>query len=226
MTSPMVDVRLRGVTKTYNGHAVLDAIDFEVEHGQFVVIFGRSGTGKSTLLNLIGCLDDATRGEIQILGTAIGQLNEAQRAGLRARKLGFVFQFFNLIPTLTARENIELPLAINRVPKSALRARSGDLLRELGLCHCANRLPDELSGGEQQRVAIARAIAHEPAIVLADEPTGNLDLDTGRTVLELLDQLCRSRGTTLIMATHSDEVVGRADRVITINNASLAEAPR
>jgi putative ABC transport system ATP-binding protein len=222
----MIDVRLLGVTKSYNGHAVLEAIDFEVEHGQFVVVLGRSGTGKSTLLNLIGCLDDASQGEIQLLGTSIERLDETQRAGLRARKLGFVFQFFNLIPTLTARENIELPLAINRVSKPDLRARSRELLSELGLEHCANRFPDELSGGEQQRVAIARAIAHEPAIVLADEPTGNLDLETGRTVLDLLEQLCRSRGTTLIMATHSDEVLGRANRVVTINNARLIEAPR
>jgi len=222
----MIDVRLLGVTKSYNGHAVLEAIDFEVQHGQFVVVLGRSGTGKSTLLNLIGCLDDASQGEIQLLGTSIGRLDETQRAGLRARKLGFVFQFFNLIPTLTARENIELPLAINRVSKPELRGRSRELLSELGLEHCANRFPDELSGGEQQRVAIARAIAHEPAIVLADEPTGNLDIETGRTVLDLLDQLCRSRGTTLIMATHSDEVLGRADRVVTINNARLIEAPR
>lgn len=226
MENTNTDVRLVGVSKTYGDSAVLTDVDLEVSHGEFVVILGRSGTGKSTLLNLIGGLDEPANGEVHLLGHQLSSLTETQRAALRAEKLGFVFQFFNLIPTLTARENIELPLAINTMPKGESRHRATDLLNELGLSDCAERFPEELSGGEQQRIAIARAIAHEPAVILADEPTGNLDIETGKTVLALLYEICRRRGTTLIVATHSNEVLGLADRVLTINNALLEETQR
>ncbi|NIW23477.1 MAG: ATP-binding cassette domain-containing protein [Gammaproteobacteria bacterium] len=226
MEKTNTDVRLVGVSKAYGNNAVLADIDLEVAHGEFVAVLGRSGTGKSTLLNLIGGLDEPARGEVHLLGQQLSSLTETQRAALRAEKLGFVFQFFNLIPTLTARENVELPLAINSTPKREGRRRAHELLSELGLADCDDRFPEELSGGEQQRVAIARAIAHDPAVILADEPTGNLDIETGKTVLALLYEICRRRGTTLIVATHSDEVLGLADRVLRISNALLEETPR
>ena len=220
------DVRLVGVSKAYGNSPVLSDVDLEIDHGEFVVVLGRSGTGKSTLLNLIGGLDDPAHGEVHLLGQRLSSLTETQRADLRAQKLGFVFQFFNLIQTLTARENVELPLAINATPKRASRSRAQELLGELGLSGCDDRFPEELSGGEQQRIAIARAIAHDPAVILADEPTGNLDLETGKTVLALLYEICRRRGTTLVIATHSNEVLDLADRALTISNARLEEAPR
>jgi len=226
MTEGNTDVQLVGASKTYRDSTVLADVDLEVSHGEFVVVVGRSGTGKSTLLNLIGGLDDPTRGEVHLLGQLLSSLNETQRARLRAESLGFVFQFFNLIPTLTARENVELPLTINASQKRHARDRAEAVLREMEMLACAHQFPDELSGGEQQRIAIARAIAHDPAIILADEPTGNLDLETGKSVLALLYEICRRRSTTLIVATHSDEVLELADRVLTISNAKLEETPR
>jgi len=223
MAAETPHVRLVNVSKTYNSHVVLTHTDLEVAPGEFVVIVGRSGSGKSTLLNLIGGLDFASSGEIWLLGQSLTELKEEQRATIRCRSLGFVFQFFNLIPTLTVNENIRLPLALNGVSKEEAKIRSSHLLHELGMADCAKRFPEELSGGEQQRIAIARAMAHKPAIVLADEPTGNLDLDTARDVLELLDRTCRAQGTTLIMATHSREVIGLADRVLTIRGSQLEE---
>lgn len=217
------DVRLERVGKTYGDTVILDHVDLAIEHGEFVVILGRSGTGKSTLLNLMGGLDEPTSGRVCLLGRDLATLSESERSRLRAHEVGFVFQFFNLIPTLTAHENVELPLALTGTPDARARDRARELLVELGVAACADRFPDELSGGEQQRVAIARAIAHAPAVVLADEPTGNLDLETGRAVLELLHGLCRARGMTLVMATHSDEVVRLADRVLTISRATLGE---
>ena len=223
MAADTPSVRLLNVSKTYNSHVVLSHTDLEVAPGEFVVIVGRSGSGKSTLLNLIGGLDFASSGEIWLLGQSLTELTEEQRATIRCRSLGFVFQFFNLIPTLTVSENIRLPLALNGVSKEEAKGRSDHLLHQLGMGDCGKRFPEELSGGEQQRIAIARAMAHKPAIVLADEPTGNLDLDTAREVLKLLDRTCRAQGTTLIMATHSREVIGLADRVLTIRGSQLEE---
>jgi putative ABC transport system ATP-binding protein len=217
-------IRLTNVSTTYNSGVVLADISLEVPAGEFLVLVGRSGSGKSTLLNLIGALDVPSRGDIQLLGRSLAALTEGQRSKVRCHDLGFVFQFFNLIPTLTVIENIKLPLALNSVGKREAHARSQQLLRELGMANCGSRFPEELSGGEQQRIAIARAVIHRPAIVLADEPTGNLDLETATDVLGLLDQTCRAQGTTLIMATHSREVIGLADRVLTIINTRLQEA--
>jgi putative ABC transport system ATP-binding protein len=226
MSSPRADVRLESVSKRYGETVVLADAELSVPHGQLVAVLGRSGTGKSTLLNLIGGLDDPSSGRVELLGQDLARLSERERSTLRARHLGFVFQFFNLIPTLTARENVELPLALNGVSTQQARERAGALLAELEISGGADRFPDELSGGEQQRVAIARAVVHEPAIVLADEPTGNLDLDTGRVVLELLNGICRRRGTTLVVATHSDEVLAIADRAIRIATTGLTELAR
>ena len=224
MGASQFHVRLTKVSKTYDSHVVLADTDLEVRPGEFVVIIGRSGSGKSTLLNLIAGLDFPTRGEIRLLDQSLTELTEDQRAKIRCHSLGFVFQFFNLIPTLTVAENIRLPMALSGIAKDETKTRAKTLLHDLGMADCGRRFPEELSGGEQQRIAIARAMAHRPAIVLADEPTGNLDLDTARDVLGLLDQTCRAQGTTLIMATHSREVIGLADRVLTIRDSQLQEA--
>lgn len=226
MIGTQEQIQLAGVTKAYGPHVVLSECDLLVGGGEFVVVVGRSGSGKSTLLNLIGGLDRPTSGEIRIMGDSLTGLTEDELSKLRCRRLGFVFQFFNLIPTLTVAENVRLPMALNGVPKPDSMERASKLLSELGLRGCDERFPEELSGGEQQRVAIARALSHEPDIVLADEPTGNLDLDTANEVLELLTQTCRRHGATLIMATHSREVLGSADRVLTIRGSHLEEAAR
>ena len=224
MTMEVLDVRLADVGKQYGRSIVLENVRLQVTRGEFVIILGKSGSGKSTLLNLVGGLDEPTHGSVQVLGHDLESLDETERARLRASKLGFVFQFFNLIPTLTAAENVELPLALNGVARRAARRRAAAVLDELELAGCGQRFPDELSGGEQQRVAIARAIVHEPGLVLADEPTGNLDQETGSHVLDLLDDICRRRGTTLLMATHSNEALSRADRVLKIGERTIGEA--
>jgi putative ABC transport system ATP-binding protein len=216
-------IELLNVSKAYGSQKVLDGASVTIERGEFVVVIGRSGSGKSTLLRLVGGLELPNVGMVRIGGEDIGALSERARAVLRRTTLGFVFQFFNLIPTLTVAENVELPLALNDVARSRAQRRSLELLDELGLASCADRFPEELSGGEQQRVAIARAVVHEPRLVLADEPTGNLDLETADQVLELLQRTCRERGATLIMATHSAEVAGRAERVLTIRAGQIAE---
>ncbi|MGH8243078.1 MAG: ABC transporter ATP-binding protein [Steroidobacteraceae bacterium] len=223
-----VRVRLEQVSKRYpqagSGSKVLDDIRAEIRNGEFVVLVGRSGSGKSTLLNLIGAIDTPTSGEIYIDDVALSSLDESGRALLRRRKIGFVFQFFNLIPTLTAAENLLLPLELNGVTGAAAARRVADRLAAVGLGGGERRYPEELSGGEQQRVAIARALVHEPGLVLADEPTGNLDLETATEVIGVLDRLCRETGTTLVMATHSREVIGLADRMLAIRGGRLVEA--
>lgn len=219
-------IRLIGVRKAYGDHVVLEACDLAIRPGEFVAIVGRSGSGKSTLLNLIGGLDRCTAGDVQLLGQSLAGLAEDDLARIRRRRLGFVFQFFNLIPTLKVAENVRLPMELNGVSAMDGVRRAESLLDELGLAGCSDRFPEELSGGEQQRVAIARALAHKPDIVLADEPTGNLDLETAEDVLALLEQACRRQAATLVMATHSREVLGTADRVLTIRAARIREEAR
>lgn len=219
-------IELRSVSKSYGERVVLANTNLSIEHGQFVVIVGRSGSGKSTLLRLIGGLETPDAGQICFTGRDLAALAEDQRAVLRRRMIGFVFQFFNLIPTLSVEENVQLPLALNELPRRVAARRSAELLRELGLSDCGGRFPEELSGGEQQRVAIARAVAHEPALVLADEPTGNLDAETADRVLDLLEATCRRRGATLVTATHSQEIAERADRVLRIHGAHVEEIAR
>jgi len=216
-------IRLLQVCKAYGKTPVIEEANFRAKRGEFVVIVGRSGSGKSTLLNLIGGLDRPDSGEVLVSGHSPATLDERNLSQLRRVHLGFVFQFFNLIPTLTVAENIRLPLALNGLSKKDSILRTKTLLEELFLTDFGKRFPEELSGGEQQRVAIARALVHEPAIVLADEPTGNLDLETATNVLELLNDACRQRGATLVMATHSHEMVGHADRVLTIRNGCLKD---
>jgi putative ABC transport system ATP-binding protein len=216
-------IEVREVSKAYGGQTVLNRASMRVDRGERVAVIGRSGSGKSTLLRLVGGLEPADEGIVSVGGAELSTLSEAARAAWRRRDLGFVFQFFNLLPTLTVAENIELPLALNGVSASDSRHRSHALLEELGLGGCAARFPEELSGGEQQRVAIARAVVHEPRLVLADEPTGNLDTETAGQVLELLRETCSQRGATLVMATHSAEVAAQATRVIAIRDGRIAE---
>jgi putative ABC transport system ATP-binding protein len=220
-TQAWIDVR--EVSKAYGTQTVLDHASLAVERGALVAVMGRSGSGKSTLLRLIGGLEPADAGTVRVGGADLGAYSEAERAAWRRRDLGFVFQFFNLLPTLTVAENVELPLALNAIAAHEARRRSRALLEELGLRNCAERFPEELSGGEQQRVAIARAVVHEPQLVLADEPTGNLDVETAGQVLELLRRTCERRGTTLVLATHSADAAAQATRVIAIRAGHIEE---
>ncbi len=216
------------MTKSYRQggavRVVLQDVDATIARGELCVVIGRSGSGKSTLLNLVGGIDLPTAGEIRVEGVELTRASEEARTRFRRRHVGFVFQAFNLVPTLTVEENLRLPVELNGAGAAAARRRARALLEEIGLPDRAAAFPEELSGGEQQRVAVARALAHEPLLVLADEPTGNLDLDTGRQVLALLDRLTRQSGRTMLMATHSQEVVGLADRVLRVHAGRLVEA--
>lgn len=218
-------IELDGVCKDYDEHGrphkVLDGVTARIARGELIVLVGRSGSGKSTLLNIIGGLDRPSRGEVRISGEALSGLSEDGLARLRRSGVGFVFQFFNLVPTLTALENLLLPLDLLGVERDEALQRARRWLETVGLPDRGDSFPEELSGGEQQRIALARALIHKPGLVIADEPTGNLDLETAQQVLGLLDDLCRREGTTLVMATHSPQVVGVADRVFTILDGRL-----
>ena len=215
-------IELDNVRKTYGQQVVLDGASLALDRGRLLAVVGRSGSGKSTLLRLVGGLEAADSGVVRVDGTDFTKLAETARALRRRRDLGFVFQSFNLIPTLTVTENVELPLALNDVAPAETRRRSRELLTELGLSSCLDRFPEDISGGEQQRVAIARAVVHGPKLVLADEPTGNLDAETAHHVLEVLLRTCRERSATLIVATHSAEIAARAERVISITSGRIA----
>ena len=218
-------VRLIGVTKSYREgtreRRVLDGVSLEIAAREVVAIVGRSGSGKSTLLNLMGGIDVPTQGDVIVGGASIVTPTEHARALYRRRAIGFVFQFFNLVPTLTVEENLLLPLELNGVARSVARERVGALLATVGLADRAASFPEQLSGGEQQRVAVARAVAHRPALVLADEPTGNLDGDAARGVLDLLRRLGDESGTTVVLATHSDDAAAVADRILTLRDGRL-----
>lgn len=201
--------------------AVLDGVNASFARGEFAAILGKSGSGKSTLLNLISGIDDADRGEIWLGGKNLTAMDEHQRTLFRRSHIGFIFQFFNLIPTLTVWENVILPVELNADKNGAGSERARQLLQAVGLSDRAGAFPDRLSGGEQQRVAIARALANDPQLVLADEPTGNLDEETGRQVMALLDRLTRQAGKNLLLVTHSREAAGYADRVLTLRNGIL-----
>ena len=220
---PTAWIELENVSKRYGRQAVLAGASVTVERGQFVTVMGRSGSGKSTLLRLIGGLEAADSGLVRVDDTDLTALTETERARRRRHGLGFVFQSFNLIPTLTVAENVELPLALNDVAPEKARQLRRELLKDLGLADCADRFPEDISGGEQQRVAIARAVIHEPKLVLADEPTGNLDAETAQHVLELLRRTCGERNATLIVASHSADLAARADRVVTIRAGRIEE---
>ena len=218
-------VQIRGLTKTYytdrDNAAVLKQMNLDVYKGEFVVLLGTSGSGKSTLLNLISGIDNVNAGTITIGDTEITHLSDHDRTLFRRDHIGIVFQFFNLIPTLTILENITLPLELRGMNSKAVNRQAHDLLSRVGLDDRADDFPDKLSGGQQQRVAIARALIHQPDIVLADEPTGNLDEATGQSILDLLLELTRDAGRTLIMATHDATIVPLADRVFSIHDGKL-----
>ncbi len=227
-TGPVAE--LRDVSKTYlegeRRHAVLRHADLEVHDGELVVLLGRSGCGKSTVLNLLSGIDRPTAGEVLVGGTALGNLSERERTLLRRDHIGFVFQFFNLIPTLSVEDNVLLPLELAGRLGDAERRRALDLLASVGLTDRRASDPDVLSGGEQQRVAIVRALAHEPLLLLADEPTGNLDRESAQQITELLVGSARRAGKALIVATHSRQLAAAGDRVLTIEGKRLVELPR
>jgi putative ABC transport system ATP-binding protein len=222
-------VQLRGISKGFveGGllHPVLEGVDLDVAAGEIVTLLGRSGSGKSTLLNLLSGIDLPTAGQVLLRGEDLARLTERERTLLRRHQIGFVFQFFNLIPTLTVEENLLLPLELAGRLDRRQRERALGLLDFVGLADRLGSYPDVLSGGEQQRVAIARALAHDPLLLLADEPTGNLDAETAGQVLELLAGSVREAGKTLVMATHSREVAALGDRVLRVQEGHLVEIP-
>jgi putative ABC transport system ATP-binding protein len=211
-------IELRGVTKVYgSGHAAVHAlagVDLAIADGEFVAIMGPSGSGKSTAMNLIGCLDTPTAGDYLFKGISVGRLSRDQRTLLRRHFLGFVFQGFNLLPRTTALENVELPLIYRGLPQGQRRALAMSALKRVGLEGREHHTASELSGGQQQRVAIARAIATDPIVLLADEPTGNLDTKTSREIMELITSLNRDQGITVIMVTHETDIAAYAERIV------------
>ncbi len=220
-----VVVKIRDLHKTYSEGdrtlRVLDGVSLDILQGEFLALLGASGSGKSTLLNLLSGIDQPDQGSIVIEGIDITKLGDTRLTLFRRERIGIVFQFFNLIPTLTVLENITLPKELGGARRHSIEPRAIELLGHVGLATRADTYPDKLSGGEQQRVAIARALLHEPAIVFADEPTGNLDEDTGAQILQLLLRLTCGAGKTLIMATHSPEIGKSADRVCQIHDGGL-----
>ncbi|MEM7097787.1 MAG: ABC transporter ATP-binding protein [Pseudomonadota bacterium] len=223
--SASVVVECRGLTKTYQEEAVpvhaLRGVDLQVNTGEFVSLSGPSGSGKSTLLNIVGGLDRADSGEIFIDGTAVGSLSTSALADLRLRKLGFVFQAYNLIPVLSALENVEFIMQLQGVDAKNRRQRALEALERLGLGEMAGRRPGELSGGQQQRVAIARAIVTNPVLLLADEPTANLDSATTEELLVLLQRLNREHGMTIVTATHDPQVIGFTQRQVQLRDGLI-----
>ncbi len=227
-TVPVIEAL--GLTKTYHTGEVdvevLRGVDFTVERGEFVAIMGPSGSGKSTLLHLLGGVDVPTRGRMVLDGEDLADLGDDGRTLLRRRRLGFIFQTFNLLPTLTAEENVALPLELDGVPAPAARTRAQAVLEQVGMVHRGTHVPGKLSGGEQQRVAVARALAINPLVLLADEPTGNLDSVNGRHVIELLRQLVDESRQTIVMVTHDAAVAGLADRLIELRDGLVvADGP-
>jgi len=218
---------IEGLSKSYQEgekiRVVLDQAGLEVYPAQSIAVLGKSGTGKTTLLNLISGIDRADEGRINFMGRDMAALSDFELTLFRRQMIGFIFQFFNLIPTLTVWENVTLPLELNGTYKGAGIERAKNLLEEVGLLDRVKTFPDKLSGGEQQRVAIARALVHNPMLVLADEPTGNLDEETGRQILNLLDRLTRQAGKNVIMVTHSQEAASYADARFSLCNGKLLE---
>ncbi len=223
MTGPLIE--LKGITRHYgSGEALvraLDGVDLAIGKGEFVAIMGPSGSGKSTAMNIIGCLDRPTGGSYRFNEVEVGTLDQDQRAILRRHFLGFVFQGFNLLPRTTALENVELPLIYKGQPRGERRARAMDALARVGLQGREHHSPAELSGGQQQRVAIARALASEPMVILADEPTGNLDTKRSVEIMELLVRLNRDAGLTIVMVTHEEDMAAFAGRLVVFTDGRV-----
>lgn len=221
-------VRMRDVNKTYSEagreRRILCDVNTDFYEGEFAAILGKSGSGKSTMLNVISGIDEMDSGDIWISDTKVSALSERERTLFRRDHLGIIFQFFNLIPTLTVLENVVLPYELRGASHKAAADKARNLLDRVGLLDRTDTFPDRLSGGEQQRVAIARALVHEPLLILADEPTGNLDSDTGKAIMELLLELTRDAGRTLLMVTHSMEVIPQTDRVFRLRDGILTDS--
>ncbi len=219
-------VEARGLFRSYRmGQVLVPAlrgVDFVLRRGELAAVAGPSGSGKTTLLNLLGCLDDPDAGGVSLEGRDLAGLTRSEKTLLRRRRLGFVFQMFHLVPVLSAAENVEFPLLIDGVERRRRRERVREALAAVGLADRAGHRPDQLSGGERQRVAVARALVHDPVLVLADEPTANLDSDTGAAVVELLCRLNRERGLSLLLATHDPAVMARATRVVRLVDGRVA----
>ena len=221
----MYPVSLRNVGKTYRLDTVtvpaLSAVSIDIRPGRFTVLCGPSGSGKTTLLNMMGCIDRPDAGEIQVDGQAVQAMTDDALSDFRARRIGFVFQNFNLLPVLTAFENVEYPLVLAAVPAAQRKERVRTLLDAVGLADRAGNRPGQLSGGQRQRVAIARALATEPALVLADEPTANLDSQTGAEIIALMRRLQRERGTSFVFSSHDPMVLAQADDVVRIRDGRI-----
>ncbi|MBT8329009.1 MAG: ABC transporter ATP-binding protein [Desulfofustis sp.] len=226
----MAIIRVDSVSKVYHQGRVsfkaLDNVALSIEKGEFVALAGPSGSGKTTLLNLIGGLDTPDEGEVYFDHKNLSEMNDSQRADLRLHHIGFVFQAYNLIPVLTAAENIDYILLLQKVEKSVRSLKVNAILQEVGLAEKATNRPDELSGGQQQRVAVARAIITDPQVVLADEPTANLDSKTGRKLLEMMKQMNRSKQVTFIFATHDPMVMEFADRLVSLQDGRIVSDTR
>jgi putative ABC transport system ATP-binding protein len=219
--------KLTDVTRVYKIGEVetraLNGVSIAINDGEFTSLVGPSGSGKTTLLQLIGCLDQPTSGKVVIVGKETTGLNRNQRADLRKGTIGFVFQFFALIPTLTAYENVEMPLLLNGLTAAQRKERVVGLLSAVGMTDRANNRPDQLSGGQQQRVAVARALATDPKLILADEPTANLDTENGEQVMEIMKKLNKETGTTFVFATHDPRVIKYAGRVVTLQDGLIVK---
>lgn len=227
--SGKLEVRLRGVCRSYRegrrDHTVLDSVSADFDRGETVAIRGRSGSGKSTLLNLVGGIDAPDKGQVFVSGVELNRLSERDRTLFRREHIGYVYQAFNLIPTITVADNIRLVLELNGIKGSRASRRVDDMLASVELADRGKSFPDVLSGGEQQRVAIARALCHGPSLLIADEPTGNLDETTADMVLALLESLVRESGGTMLIATHSARIAAYCDRTVEIHDGKLQSAP-
>ena len=221
-------IEMHDIVKTYyigtpNELEVLHGISLEIHEGEFVSIVGASGSGKSTLMNIIGALDHQTSGEYTLDGVPMTEMNSRKLSQIRNRKIGFVFQTFNLIPRSTAQGNVELPMLYAGIPKRERSKRAKELLAMVEMSERAKHMPNELSGGQKQRVALARAMANDPAIILADEPTGALDSNTGRLVMDIFHELHKKQGKTIILITHNNELAEETERIITIHDGRIVQ---